>query len=62
MIRVVLLDLQASWPFFPTCLALAESFKGSPKWMQTLVVVHGPAIPTRKETLKPKPAIREVGQ
>lgn len=45
----------------PTCLALAESFKGSPKWMQTWVVVHGPAIPTRKETLNPKPAIREVG-
>lgn len=58
---VVLLDLQASWPFFPTCLALAESFKGSPKWMQTLGGGPWSCHSNKKGNTQPNPAIREVG-
>ena len=51
---MVLLDLQASWPLLPTCLALAETVaKAAPSGCKPWVVVHSPAMPTRKETLDP---------
>lgn len=53
--------LQAFWPLFLSCLALAgESSNGSPKWMQNLGGGPWSCQSNKEENTQPKSATGEV--